>query len=298
MPSSPPASVPLVADGRSRAASWVRSLSGWFWLDVSLVLLVFVAYTVTLWVAHQSSLFFAVTGGLANTIPVIVVGAPTRRFILTRLARARLPVQVMGHVLLCVGYSVLSYWLLIVLLGAVNSPSPLRFIVQSMISSGMAWQTLENVTTYVAIAALAYTRLYADRASLLSSRLNDLAARTALDTDPAPPEAGPPARFLVRMGEDLRPLDSGSIISITGADDYAELGTTEGKRLVGMTLAEFETRLDPARFIRVHRSRIVNLDYVDRAEPAGGGRLLLHMTNGEVIATSRTGAQALRSRAI
>jgi DNA-binding LytR/AlgR family response regulator len=65
-----------------------------------------------------------------------------------------------------------------------------------------------------------------------------------------------------------------------------------------MTLAEFESRLDPQRFVRVHRSRIVNLDHVDRAEPAGAGRLLLHMDNGEVVSTSRGGAQELKNRAI
>ena len=64
------------------------------------------------------------------------------------------------------------------------------------------------------------------------------------------------------------------------------------------TLGEMEETLDPAVFVRIHRSRIVNLDHVDRAEPAGGGRLLLHMDNGEVVSTSRGGAQELKSRAI
>jgi len=67
---------------------------------------------------------------------------------------------------------------------------------------------------------------------------------------------------------------------------------------VTMTLAEFEATLDPARFMRVHRSRIVNLDYVLRAEPAGAGRLLLYMKNGETVSTSRTGARSLKTRVI
>lgn len=51
---------------------------------------------------------------------------------------------------------------------------------------------------------------------------------------------------------------------------------------------------DPQRFIRVHRSRIINIDYLDHAEPAGGGRLVARMTNGTAVQLSRTGSQALR----
>jgi len=65
-----------------------------------------------------------------------------------------------------------------------------------------------------------------------------------------------------------------------------------------MTLAEFEATLDARRFVRVHRSRIVNLDIVERAEPAGAGRLLLHLQTGESVSTSRTGARLLKSRVI
>jgi len=89
-----------------------------------------------------------------------------------------------------------------------------------------------------------------------------------------------------------------AIVSITGADDYAEVATLHGKHLVRLTLAEFEKALDGARFIRVHRSRIVNVDRVSRAEPAGGGRMLLHMENGEMISTSRAGARLLRDRVL
>jgi two-component system LytT family response regulator len=67
---------------------------------------------------------------------------------------------------------------------------------------------------------------------------------------------------------------------------------------VRMTLSEFEQSLDPGRFIRVHRSRIVNFERIARAEPAGGGRLLLHMDDGEAIAASRAGSRILRERSL
>lgn len=67
-------------------------------------------------------------------------------------------------------------------------------------------------------------------------------------------------------------------------------------RLVATRLVEFEAALDPKRFVRVHRSAIVNLDRLVRADGSGGGRMLLHMAAGPPVAASRAGARALRER--
>jgi DNA-binding LytR/AlgR family response regulator len=106
------------------------------------------------------------------------------------------------------------------------------------------------------------------------------------------------SRYFVRIGEELRPLDIDTVVSIGGADDYAEVRTLAGKHLVRVTLAEFAKSLDPAKYVRVHRSWIVNTDRIARAEPAGGGRLLLHMETGQIISTSREGAKLLRNRVL
>jgi two-component system LytT family response regulator len=152
----------------------------------------------------------------------------------------------------------------------------------------MSWQLLENVTTYGVLAALTYARTP-------KPALKPLASAPIVPTAAVPKE---PSRFLTRVGDELRPVDLDRIVSIEGADDYAELSTLDGKRLVSMTLSEFEATLDPTRFVRVHRSRIVNLEYLERAEPARAGRLLLQMRNGDTVSTSRTGARALKSRVI
>jgi DNA-binding LytR/AlgR family response regulator len=106
------------------------------------------------------------------------------------------------------------------------------------------------------------------------------------------------SRYFVRIGEELRPLDMDKVISINGADDYAEVSTTTGKHLVRMTLASFAKSLDPSKYVRVHRSWIVNTYRVTRAEPAGSGRLLLHMETGQIISTSRDGARLFRNRVL
>jgi DNA-binding LytR/AlgR family response regulator len=151
----------------------------------------------------------------------------------------------------------------------------------------MAWQLLENVTIYGVLAVHAYW--YSQR------RAPGLVMGGEAETGGAPRAL---TRYFIRSGDDILPIDVGSIVSIAGADDYAEVSTRAGRHLVRMTLAQFETVLDPARFIRVHRSRLVNVEMIARAEPAGDGRILLHMEDGEMVQTSRTGAKRLRDHVL
>lgn len=83
---------------------------------------------------------------------------------------------------------------------------------------------------------------------------------------------------------------------MSGRVRFLAVATTSGRHLVRMTLGDFEQALQSVRFIRVHRSHIVNVARIERAEPAGGGRMLLHMDNGEAVQTSRAGTRLLRDR--
>ena len=243
------------------------------------------AYALVLGIGHGSSLWDALPGAVANTIPTVVFGLAAYGLIRGWLIRQRLTVQVAGHVMLCAAYTLLSYWLLLVLLGAVAGVSVIKFQVEPFPVRASVWQMLENATVYAVIAALAYRGTAAREVTVIIGERED-------DSRPGL------SRYFIRTGDEMQPIDVHSIISITGADDYAEVSTADGTHLVRMTLAEFEKSLDPQRFIRVHRSRIVNVEQIVRAEPAGGGRLLLHMQNGEAIPASRTGSRLLRDRVL
>lgn len=283
---------------------------------------VFLAYSATTYVALGLNLTQSLfVGGLANTIPVVIFGVGVRSIVLRLVARP-LHIQLSAHLLLCVAYCTLTYCLLVVLLGLFNGRG---LVFRPFPVSGTAWQSLENVTTYALIAALVHLRALrnvqqtgrqeaiATEGTGKSDEINESREEAAgvpatraelsmvdLDTEP---KAGPGSdpglsRYFVRIGEELRPLDVDMVVSINGADDYAEVSTTTGKHLVRMTLASFAKSLDPAKYIRVHRSWIVNTHRVTRAEPAGGGRLLLHMETGQVISTSRDGAKLFRNRVL
>jgi DNA-binding LytR/AlgR family response regulator len=77
------------------------------------------------------------------------------------------------------------------------------------------------------------------------------------------------------------------IVSISGADDYIEVKLKSGKsRLISSTLAEMEASL-PSFFLRVHRSHIVNTNYIEslNREPTGTG--ILTLAHGGSLPVSR-----------
>lgn len=81
------------------------------------------------------------------------------------------------------------------------------------------------------------------------------------------------------------------------AGNYVEVHLTDGaKPLVRTTLSRLEERLDPERFMRIHRSRIVNVDRVVSARPSGSGDLDLELAGGEVVRLSRSHREEFERR--
>jgi DNA-binding LytR/AlgR family response regulator len=287
-------------------------------IDLLAILGVFAAYTITIRFALHLDLVASLLAGGANTVPIVIFGVIVRRIVMQRLVTQPVPIQLAAHLGLCTAFAALSYLMLIVLLGFTNGRGPAGFLVEPFSASGLAWQSLENVTTYALIAAVSHlqaqNRMLAASAAGGGRPMSDAAvvdAREAGNQTSRPettslpialPEGNEPrtdpslSRYFVRIGEELRPLDIDTVVSIGGADDYSEVRTLSGKHLVRVTLTEFARSLDPARYVRVHRSWIVNVERISRAESAGGGRLLLHMETGQTLSTSRAGAKLLRDR--
>lgn len=241
---------------------------------------VFIAYAITLGVARDLTLLQAAVASAANAIPTVLFGLGAYWLVRTYFVGRALLIQAPGHLVIGAAFSLLTYWMITVLLGIAGSASVVEFTVRPFPHPASAWQLLQNFTTYGIFATLAYVHA---RPASASIALPQTAER-----------AQPLNRYFIKIGDDFVPMDVDKIVSIAGADDYCEVATLDGRHLAKMTLAEFEQALDPARFIRIHRSRIVSVQHVQRAEPAGGGRLLVHMANGESIPASRTGSKRLR----
>jgi two-component system LytT family response regulator len=80
------------------------------------------------------------------------------------------------------------------------------------------------------------------------------------------------------------------------ADNYVRLHTSQGVRLLRETLSALETRLDPSRFARVHRSFIVDLRRVRELKPLPSGDYELQLEDGAAIPMSRTYRDAVFRR--
>lgn len=91
-------------------------------------------------------------------------------------------------------------------------------------------------------------------------------------------------------------LDVGSIDWIEAAGVYVRLHVGERELLHRMSLTDLDARLDPRRFVRIHRSAIVNLERVQRLEPLTHGEFDVVMRGGARVRLSRTYRAHLESR--
>lgn len=111
----------------------------------------------------------------------------------------------------------------------------------------------------------------------------------------AEPRDAPLTRFFVRDRGKLLPVAVREIERLEADDDYVRVFTRGRAHLVYLTLNDFERRLDPQRFLRIHRGHMVNLDYVRHLLPGEGGRIEIEMTDGTRILASRTRSRDLRN---
>jgi len=105
-----------------------------------------------------------------------------------------------------------------------------------------------------------------------------------------------PSRLFAKAGDRIVPLPVDTIMRLEAADDYVEAFCPDGSHLLDLTLAELEDKLDPERFCRVHRSHIVNLDYVADMRRYDVRRLTVRMHDGTEVVASRAGSKKLRDR--
>ena len=129
-------------------------------------------------------------------------------------------------------------------------------------------------------------------------RLQGEASLLALADDaPAQSPGERPERFLVRkLGKEFL-IAANEIESAQAAGNYVNLHLRGRDYPLRSTMSTVEQMLDPARFVRVHRSWIVNLDCIAEIEPLDTGDARIRLRDGRVIPCSRTYREALRPRA-
>ena len=94
-------------------------------------------------------------------------------------------------------------------------------------------------------------------------------------------------RFTIRSRDRIYFVDVDDVQWIESEGDYVALHDGEDAHLVRKTMRELEEELDPGRFLRVHRSYIVNADYIEELRPLDHGTYQLRMVSGTPLKTSR-----------
>lgn len=111
--------------------------------------------------------------------------------------------------------------------------------------------------------------------------------------------AAPPTRYLERIAVEMKgqvkPIPVAQIDYIAAAGPYAELHVGDRRYVIREAMQTLEGRLDPNRFMRVHRSVIVRLDLVEALHRGGGGDYELQMKGGVRLRVSRSRREALES---
>ena len=105
----------------------------------------------------------------------------------------------------------------------------------------------------------------------------------------AKPRTGPSERVLIRDGANVHVLTVDKIDYVEAQDDYVAF-KSEGKQyLKDQTLAAVEAMLDPARFVRVHRSFILNIDRIAKVELYAKDSRMATLRDGTRLPVSRAG---------
>jgi two-component system, LytTR family, response regulator len=123
-------------------------------------------------------------------------------------------------------------------------------------------------------------------------KIQPLAESLLANTNTGTPDRYP-EKILVQTGNRLVTVTVSDILRIEAEGDYATLVTAKGSHLSNYGISALESRLDPRQFIRVHRSDIVNLNYIREIQKYPSSYDVI-LQNGDVVRVSRSYMEKIR----
>lgn len=108
------------------------------------------------------------------------------------------------------------------------------------------------------------------------------------------PVSVPVTRVVVKISGKIRIIPVFDIRYLEAADDYVKIFTPEGQFLKSKTMQYFEKALDPAHFVRVHRSFMINIGQITRIDPYEKKGHLALLKDGARIPVSKSGYARLK----
>jgi two-component system, LytTR family, response regulator len=105
--------------------------------------------------------------------------------------------------------------------------------------------------------------------------------------------ASPLTRLLVRSGDRTQVLQVDDVDWVEAADNYVKVHALGQTHLLRETLSHLRSRLDPGRFLRIHRSAVVNVDRIQSLYPLFHGDQMVVLRDGTELSLSRRYRQEL-----
>ena len=103
------------------------------------------------------------------------------------------------------------------------------------------------------------------------------------------------SRFLIKESSRVFFVKVEEIDWVEAADYYVNLHVGAKTHLLRETMSDLENKLDPSRFLRIHRSAIVNLHRVKEVQTRSGGEYVVAMKDGAQLKLSRSRRDQLES---
>jgi two-component system LytT family response regulator len=105
----------------------------------------------------------------------------------------------------------------------------------------------------------------------------------------------PLSRVLIRDGAKVHVINTGTIEYVEAQDDYVQIRSAGKSFLKNQRLSALEGQLDGAQFVRLHRSWIVNIEFVERIEQASKDSHVAILKDGARVPISRSGYPKIRA---
>lgn len=151
------------------------------------------------------------------------------------------------------------------------------------------YEYLKDVRTYTFTLSVVYLYRF-----ILLRLQGEARLLTAPESGPPIESVDRPERFLVKkVGAEFL-IAARDIEWLEAAENYVNLHVRGRVYPLRSTMTAIQDRLDPQRFVRVHRSYIVNLDFLVQIEPTEAGDAQLLLKDGTRISCSRRYRQSLR----
>lgn len=109
---------------------------------------------------------------------------------------------------------------------------------------------------------------------------------------------GSMTRLFVRSGPTVIPLAVQDVSWFEASGDYVTAHAGRKHHLLHLSLARLEARLDSKKFLRIHRTHIVNVDHVMTFRRHGKGQLVAELRDGTTLVVSRDRAKEIRAQGL